>query len=83
MYLVKYHKRVMIDSFTCRDVQKSFTCRKIDIIGGVAYCYRAKYAVVTLYEDEVDEIEDFDYPGAYIDVRASFRAEDLAYDLPF
>ena len=83
MFLVKFHRRVMRDGFSCYDVHESFICRKIDIVGGVAYCYRAKYAVVTLYDDEVDTIEDFDRPSAFINVRASFEAEELTYDLPF
>lgn len=83
MFLVKYHSRIMIDGFTCRDVSRSFKCHKIDIMGGIAYCYRSRYAYVTISEDELDSIDDLDNPGAYIDIPASFKAGELAYCLPF
>ena len=83
MFLIKYHERIYLDGFCCRDVSKSFKAKRIEFHGGIAYCYRSQFAYVSLSEDEIDSIDDFDNPGAYVDVAASFKAQELAYSLPF
>lgn len=83
MLLVKYNERVMLDPFRCRDIEKSVKFHKVEFHRGLLYGWRSAYAVQTISEDEVVSIEDSEHEEAYVDVPASFKAGELAYQLPF
>jgi len=83
MLLVKYNERTYLDSWRCRDIEKSVKFHKVEFHGGLLYGWRSAYAVQTISEDEVVSIEDSEHEEAYVDVPASFKAGELAYVLPF
>lgn len=82
MFEVKFRDRVYLDGFTCHDIEKSFKCKRIEFHAGIAYCYRSKFAYVAISEDDVIDFIDL-IDSFSIDVKASFKAQELAYCLPF
>ena len=83
MIIVKFNRRVYLPDFKAYDVPEIKKFYKVEFHGGLLYGWRSKYAVETVTEDEVTEIEDSEHEEAYIDVKASFKAQELAYCLPF
>lgn len=82
MFEVKYKTRILLDGFKAQDVVKSFKCKRIEFHAGIAYCYRSKFAYMAISEDDVIEFNDL-VQNVYIDVHDSFKAQELAYCLPF
>ena len=83
MIIVKFNRRVYLPDFKAIDITETKKFHRVEFHGGILYGWRSKYAIKTITEDEVSEIEDTDCPGAYIDVFDSFKAQELAYCLPF
>lgn len=83
MFKICYRDRVRLDSWRVRDVARSVVLRGCWFSGGLLYGWRDQFNVVSLSADLIDSIDDLDYPGAFIDVAASFAAGEMAYDLPF
>lgn len=83
MIVVKYRKRIFIPDYRAMDVPEITKFHRVEFHGGILYGYRSKYSINAISEDEVEEIEDTDSPGAYIDVKESFQRQELAYHLPF
>lgn len=79
MFVVNYRERIMLDGFRARDVEKSFRCKRIEFVGGIAYCYRSEFAYVTLTADQVEAIFDLRVPGLDICVGESFRTGKIEY----
>ena len=83
MIIVKYRKRIFIPDYRAMDITETTKFHRVEFHGGILYGYRSKYSINAISEDEIEEIEDTDNPGAFIDVEASFRSQELAYCLPF
>lgn len=83
MFRITYKSSVLLDGFRRYDARNIFMAHSIEFHGGIAYCYRSRLAYVAISEDDMIEIEDLDCPGAVVDIHASFKAKELAYDLPF
>lgn len=83
MIIVKYRRRVYLPDFKAYDVPEIKKFHKVEFHSGILYGWRSRFALETVTEDEITEIEDTEYPGAEIDVKASFKAGELAYSLPF
>lgn len=82
MFEVKYRERILLDDFKAQDIVKSFKCKRIEFHAGIVYCYRSKFAYVAISEDDVIEFNDL-IQYVPIDVHDSFKAQELAYCLPF
>ena len=83
MFLIKYHDSIHLDGFSVHDVSRSFKAHRVEFHDDILYCFRSKFAYVALSHDQIDDIEDSDCPGAYIDIDDSFKAKEIAYCLPF
>ena len=83
MFIVKYNRRVYLPDYKAYDVPETKKFHRVFFSGGLLYGYRTEFSIETLSHDEIVSIDDTDNPGAYIDVDASFKAQELAYEMPF
>ena len=79
MFQIYYHDSIHLDGFSVRDVSKSFKCKRIEFVGGIAYCYRSEYAYMAISQDQIDDIVDLRVPGLMVGVKESFCSGQIEY----